>query len=246
MLRSLYIASTGMMAQRKRMDVLTNNITNIETVGYKKDTLLTRSFADMLIERMGDPDGNSSSIGALNTGVHIDEIVTRHSQGGLEETGRLSDVALVGDGFFVISTPNGERYSRNGAFAVSQNGYLINEDGYYVQGTGGRIYLGSGAFSIDEQGNVTADGAATNRLRIVTFTDAGALRKQGSNLYAGNGAIPSTNTQVRQGSLENSNVDMAEEMVNMMTVSRSYETNQRMIQMLDSTLEKSVNEVGRV
>jgi len=248
MLRSLYIAGTGMLAQRKKLDVSTNNITNIETVGYKKDSLITQSFEDMLVTRMNDPVTRSggTEVGAQNFGLHVDEVVTRFDQGSLEPTGRLSDVALQGDGFFAIAAPQGERYTRNGAFAVSRFGYLITEDGHYVAGETGRVFVGDGDFSIDAQGNVMVDGAVSNKLRIVTFADNGVLRKDGSNLFIGNGAQVAQNVNVKQGSLENSNVQIAEEMVNVMTMSRNYETNQRIVKMVDESLSKSVNEVGRV
>lgn len=251
MLRSLYIASTGMLVQRKKMDVMTNNITNIETSGYKKDMLLSRSFKDMMIERLNDPNivNISKTVGPLNTGIHVDEVVTSFRQGAMEDTGRLSDIALQGEGFFVISTPDGERYTRDGAFAVSSNGYLVNSDGHYVSGKNGSIYVGQGEFSINESGDVVVDNTVVNKLRVVTFADLNGLRKTGNNLYMNFNNQPEIalqDTVVRQGSLENSNVDMAQEMVNMMTVSRAYETNQRIVKMLDESLGKSVNEVGKV
>jgi flagellar basal-body rod protein FlgF len=146
MLRSLYIASTGMLAQREKMDIVTNNIVNVDTTGYKKDTLISKSFKDMMIQSM-----NGTDIGNLNTGIHVDDVVTSFDQGVLEQTDRLSDVALEGDGFFVVNTQDGIRYTRDGAFAVTSNGYLVNSEGNYVQGTNGNIYVGSGDFAIDEQ-----------------------------------------------------------------------------------------------
>lgn len=251
MLRSLYLAATGMMVQRKKLDVLTNNIANAETTGYKRDRLLSRSFKDMMIERTGDPYIVSilSEVGPQNTGVHIDEIYTDFTQGSSEETGRLTDIAIEGRGYFAISTPAGERYTRDGSFNVSTEGYLVTSDGHPVLGTNGLIRVGDGAFSVDSQGNVTAGGAFAGKLRIVAFADEGDLRKIGGNLYINftNQAVtPATGYTVKQGFLEASNVDIAREMVDMMEVSRTYETNQRMVKMLDESLGKAVNEVGRV
>ena len=124
MLRSLYIASTGMLAQREKMDIATNNIVNVDTTGYKKDTLITRSFKDMMIQSM-----NGQDIGPLNTGIHVDDVRTSFDQGSMEQTDRLTDVALEGDGFFVVNTAAGIRYTRDGAFAVSSDGYLVNSEG---------------------------------------------------------------------------------------------------------------------
>jgi len=251
MLRSLYIAGTGMLVQRKKMDVLTNNIANVETTGYKKDLLLSRSFKDILLERTNDPSvlNISSSVGSLNNGIHIDEVVVDFTQGSMEETGRLTDLAIDGAGFFAVSTPNGERYTKDGSFGINSQGFLVNNDGYYVQGTGGAINVGMGGFAVDSAGNVTVDGNPVGKLKIVSFTDTGGLRKEGNNLYANytNQSMQQDSlSSVRQGSLESSNVDITRQMVDMMEISRTYELNQRMVKMIDESLAKTVNEVGKV
>jgi flagellar basal-body rod protein FlgG len=251
MLRSLYIAGTGMLVQRKKMDVLTNNIANVETTGYKTDTLLSRSFKDILIERMNDPAviNISNSVGPLNTGVHIDEVVVNFTQGNMEETERLTDLAIDGPGFFTVATQDGERYTRDGSFGINNEGYLVTADGYYVQGAGGAINVGLGGFAVDAQGNITVDGTSAGQLKIVNFEDLTGLRKTGNNLYAnytGQAVLQTELGTVRQGSLEASNVDITRQMVDMMEISRTYELNQRMVKMIDESLGKTVNEVGRV
>jgi flagellar basal-body rod protein FlgG len=244
MLRSLYIASTGMLAQREKMDIVTNNIVNVDTAGYKKDTLITRSFKDMMIQSMSGQD-----IGKQNTGIHVDDVVTSFDQGDLEQTDRLSDVALEGDGFLVVSTGDGIRYTRDGALAVSSGGYLVNSEGGYVQGASGNIHVGSGGFAIDEQGNVSVGGQVVDRLALVTFANLTGLKKVGSSMFeAGSAGAPqaATGCKVKQGWLESSNVNMAEEMVTMVELNRAYQVNQRVLTMLDESLGKTVNEVGRV
>ncbi len=251
MIRSMYIAGTGMLVQRKKMDVVVNNIVNAETTGYKSDRLLSRSFNDMMIDRINDPSvlNYSTEIGPLNTGVHIDEVLTGFAQGDLEDTGKATDLALQGDGFFVVSTPAGNRYTRDGNFSVSSQGYLVNSDGYPVVGSRGMVYVGNGGFSVDAKGNVTVGNNTVNQLQIVSFADVNSLRKIGNNLYmnyGGSAIIPAGGTTVKQGSLEGSNVDLADQMVEMLQISRSYEANQRIVQMLDETLGKAVNDVGKV
>jgi flagellar basal-body rod protein FlgG len=244
MLRSLYIASTGMLVQREKMDIVTNNIINVDTTGYKKDTLISSSFKDMMIQSM-----NGSDIGEQNTGIHVGDVITSFDQGDMEQTDRLSDMALEGDGFFVVNTSDGARYTRDGAFAVSSGGYLINSEGNYVQGTNGNVYVGKGDFAIDEQGNVSVDGKTVNKLQLVTFSDLTGLEKVGSNMFAaGSAGAPraTTDCKVKQGYLESSNVDMAEEMVTMVALNRAYQVNQRVLTMLDQSLSKTVNEVGKV
>ena len=114
MIRGLYIAATGMLSQQRRMDVVTNNLANADTAGFKEDQLLVRSFNDMMIERLNDPAvvGHSAEVGPLGSGIHVDEVATRHESGPMEETGLNTDLALFGDGYFVIQTPAGERYTR--------------------------------------------------------------------------------------------------------------------------------------
>jgi flagellar basal-body rod protein FlgG len=158
-------------------------------------------------------------------------------------------VALEGDGFFVVNTSDGIRYTRDGAFAVTSGGYLVNSEGNYIQGTNGNIYVGGGDFTIDEQGYVSVDGQTVNKLLLVTFDDLTGLEKVGSNMFAqGSAGTPqeATDCKVKQGSLESSNVDMSEEMVTMVELNRAYQVNQRVLTMLDQSLSKTVNEVGKV
>lgn len=254
MIRSLYTAGTNMIVQRKRMDVITNNIANVDTAGYKSDKLLSRSFEDMLLERVGDPAVISRryDVGPLNTGIHIDEVVTDFTQGAVQETGRPTDVALMSEGFFVISTPEGERYTRDGSFSRNAEGYLVNSAGNNIVGEDGnniQIPIGT-EFSIDQHGSILdEDGNSVGKLRVVTFEDHAALRKEGNNNYINftNAAVENVEGyEVRAGYLEASNSQMAIEMIDMMQTYRTYETNQRVVKMLDDTLQKTVNVVGRV
>ena len=247
MLRGLYIAAGAMMAQRKRMDVLTNNLANLETPGFKKDYTVTRSFNDVLISRLNDSNSrwDNQPVGPLSYGVHLDEVVTRFQQGNVQQTTRSADMALEGDGFFVVETPKGLRYTRAGNFQVNSNGYLCTSEGYFVRGTAGRVRVGGQDFSVDNAGNIVSPAGAS-RLQIVSFADNKLLSKEGSNLYAGPAATKQSTAQVLQNSLELSNVDMAQETVDMIEVQRNYETNQRIINMFNNSLQKTVNDVGRV
>ena len=133
------------------------------------------------------------------------------------------------------------------AFLSTAQGNLVNSEGYYVQGSR-RIYVGSDDFTVDEEGNIYVDGELTDKFSIVTFDDLTTLRKDGSNLFysTSRGAQASTDTAVMQGALECSNVDTAEELTRLLSVSNAYQTNQRVLGMVDESLEKAVNEVGKV
>ena len=248
MIRGQYTAGTGMMVQRRKMEVITNNIVNAETTGYKKEMLVTQSFEDVMLERINDPAvlGARRMVGPFDFGVQSDQIYLDFETGNLEQTEIASNLAIAGNAFFVMQTPQGERYTRSGAFDVNREGYLVNPDGNFVLGNNGPLQVGFNGFSVDEIGNVVIDNTQIDSLRMVTFDNLGDLRKQGDNLYYSVGAqgVAAQNYVVKQGFVENSNVDIGREMVDMITVYRAYETNQRILNMTDETVGKAVNEIG--
>ncbi|MDL2288422.1 flagellar hook-basal body protein [Oscillospiraceae bacterium OttesenSCG-928-F05] len=248
MLRALYTSGTAMMVQNKRMNVITNNITNVGTVGYKSDELLSRSFRDMMITRINDPYVERSAVGPHNTGIHIDLINTTFEQGPLSATPRETDLAIVGDGFFTVETPDGPRYTRAGNFNKDADGLVCTPEGYPLLGENGPIVVPGEEMTVDEMGNVFSDGAFVDRVRVGSFEDNQILRKGGENLYyTYDGSEPGpSNAQVKQKMLEGSNVDVTDETVRMIEVSRAFETNQRIVRMLDETLQKAVNEIARL
>ncbi|HWR21882.1 MAG TPA: flagellar basal-body rod protein FlgF [Feifaniaceae bacterium] len=250
MLRGLYLSATNMLVQRKKVDVTANNIANMDTVGFKADSLVSRSFGDMYLERVNDPGNTESGVGPLNTGVHIDELITSFDEGSLKTTDRALDFAITGDGFFAVSTTAGERYTRDGSFAIDPDGYLVTSDGNRVLGTNGFLRLDTVNVAVDSEGNITnAEGDTLGTLRVVSFADKTGLKKMGNNLYINQNNQPARNAQgvvVRQGALETSNTDITNETLNMMAASRSFETSQRIVKMLDETLGRAVNDIGKV
>lgn len=249
MIRGLYTATTGMMVERNKMDVLTNNIVNAETTGYKSDNVATSAFDKVMLERINDPNVSivGTNAGPYSWGTHVDEKVTDFTEGTLEETGRSTDLAISGGGFFTVETDAGDRYTRNGNFVVNSEGYLTTEDGNYVLGQSGRVWVGDDGFNVAEDGTVTASDGTTNKLSLAEFDDTAALRKQGGNLYyiyGGAAAREATGSKVRQGMQESSNVSAADSMVDMMTVYRKYEACQRVVSMNDETLGLAVNKIG--
>ena len=253
MLRSIYLSATNMMLQRSKVDVIANNLANSDTTGYKSDKLVSRSFSDMLVRQVDDPAlaNRSNVLGTLNTGVHADELITSFSQGAFESTGSNTDLAINGENaFFVVSTPAGDRYTRDGSFHLNSNGYLVTSSGDMVMGeSGGGIQLKNSEFSVDSQGNIAADGKNVAKLRLAGFSDTSLLRKAGDNLfynYGGAAATAATDFSVKQGYLDTSNVETASQIIDLLGASRSFETSQRIVKMLDESLGKAVNEVGRV
>ena len=250
MVRGLYIAGTGMMLQRRLMENVTNNIANADTTGYKKEHLVSHTFDAVMIERIKDTHvvGYTRAVGPLNLGTQIDQLYVDYTQGGLDGTERSTDLALIGDVFFVMQTADGERYTRSGAFYIDELGYLADGEGNYLLGENGPIYVGGLNFTVDPSGGVWVDEEYADRIRVASFADNESLRKQGSNLYFSL-EEPEAATQpygIRQGFLETSNIDISREMVDMLSVFRTYETNQRMLSMIDETVGKAVNEIGRL
>ena len=252
MVRGMYISATGMQLQRRNMEVVTNNMVNAETTGFKKDFVASRAFDDVLIERLYDNDpaiiNTSRYVGPLSFGTRVDQLYIDFSSGNFESTEVPTDLAIAGEGFFAVSTPAGERFTRNSSYTVNAIGYLTDGDGNYLLGQNGRIYTGVNNFAVDSVGNVTVDGQYVDRIRVVSFNDYQGLRKQGDNLYyhMGEAPIEAAGYEIKQGFLEGSNVDIAREMVDMITIYRTYETNQRMLTMIDETVGKAVNEIGRL
>ena len=251
MVRGLYTAYTGMMNQQARLDVITNNLANASTVGYKKEGSTSQAFDSMYTQKIKDGSEYyiNRTIGKESLGVKIGETYTDYTQGSFKVTGNTYDLALEGDGFFNVSYTSKSgvtttRYTRDGSFSVNNENMLVTEDGDYLLGESGRIQVPQGAkITVDEEGNIYADDEYVDKLKITDFKDYNYLQKFGENLYtAVDGATEKTaDCKVRQGYLEMSNINVISEMVEMITISRAYESNQKAIQTIDSSLEKSVN-----
>ncbi|MDE6433341.1 MAG: flagellar basal-body rod protein FlgF [Lachnospiraceae bacterium] len=261
MVRGLYTAWTGMINEQKRLDVISNNMANADTTGYKKQGVTSQSFDDELTIRIHDNNQynrNKVAIGNMNLGVKIGETYHDFSQGSLRETGNTYDLALSGDGFFTIQTTNKQgvtstKYTRDGSFTVTTDGYLVTKDGDYVLDTNGNRIQIPGAqtannVAFDAGGNVLVDGQQVATLGIAGFANPQALLLYGENMYEPTAAagLQAGTATVNQGYLEMSNTNVIEEMVDMITITRAYEAGQKMIQTVDGTLEKTANEIGRV
>lgn len=255
MLRGLYTAYTGMMNQQRRLDVVTNNLANSTTVGFKKEGATSQSFDEVLGIKAKDVSNGymDSRIGRMSLGVKVGETYTDYEQGSFRETGNTFDLAIAGGGFFNISFTNRDGvestlYTRDGSFTMTKDGYLVTKDGDFVLGQGGPVIMPTDAeIVIDQLGVVYADGEFIDRLQITDFEDYDYLDKYGENLYhAVDGAtqIPATGT-VNQGHLEMSNVQVVEEMVEMITIQRAYEAAQKVETSMDTVLEKAVT-LGQV
>jgi flagellar basal-body rod protein FlgF len=288
MLRGLYTAASGMLAQQRRHDTITNNIANLNTPGFKGSNAITRTFPEMLISAMGGANPPEGSLGKLSTGVFAEENLMSMIQGDLQETYRSQDLALISDilvdgapfdesgkyvdvngdvtykpqAFFSVANALGEeRYTRDGSFKTAPDGTLITSDGLEVVGANGQpivVNVPWEEVAVSAEGNllnaVTGLPLAGNpQLRIMRVDNPNLLVREGDGRfrYAGEPAgirqiAAGDRVQVRQGYLERSNVDSAQSAVDLMAALRAYEANQKVIQTYDRSLDKAVNEIGRV
>ncbi|MFD2117024.1 flagellar hook-basal body protein [Paenibacillus yanchengensis] len=287
MLRGLYSAASGLIAQQRRHDTVTNNIANLNTPGFKQSDAVTRSFPEMLLAMSRVNDTQRTEIGRWNSGVFAEEAVISYRQGDLMQTNQPSDFAIVShiavpglafdesgksvaeDGqvtyqpqaFFTLETADGERaYTRGGRFLVSADGFLTSAGGHRVLGVNNEPIQLAPNVSIsdwtlaDNRRFIDANGVDTGvELLVSRIDNPHELVRSGEGLFRltdGAAAVQpiagADNVQVMQGYMERSNVDAAQSSVDLMAALRAYEANQKVVQFYDQSLQKAVNEVGRV
>lgn len=257
MIRGLYSSTAGMDVQQARVESISNNLANAATPGYKKETVRTGSFPELLLVQHGGPDSKKEpvsrpkTIGAINNGALVADVSVNYDQGLIQETGNFSDILIKGPGFFAVSAPSPEDparvcYTRNGAFKVDPEGYLVTSSGYRVLGEAGEIQSGSEEFNISPDGTIESKGNVLDRLRLVEFDDLAGLRKEADGIFVDlqSEARPAAVTAVSQGYLEKSNVNVVDEMADLIATARTYEVNQKLIQAHDELLAKAANQVG--
>jgi len=246
MSQALFSTASSATYYEKRLDILANNLSNINTAGYKQDKLIFR-IPDQAGDRTEDSDRGVSlfSLPPLPTGTSVD-----FSQGDLKHTEHPLDLALDGRGFFVIQTPEGTQYTRKGSFALNQEGVLVTKEGHPVVGESGTIKISGRNVTIDENGDIYADGSRVGSVKVVQILDLHNLRKVGNTMFAPTQGeakeVKNENTIVKQGFLETSNVNGVRAMTEMIDVMRGYESYQKVIQFLDDVTRKSITDVGKL
>lgn len=247
MIKGLYTSALGLSVLTKQQEVTANNLANAQTAGYKKDVLVAESFPEMLLHRLNAPEDAGETppqVGPLSLGVKIKDVYTDHSAGVRRTAENPLALALTGEGYFTVNTPQGERYTRNGEFTLDAQERIVSTDGYPLMGEKGEIIVRGSDVQVDPQGRVYSGGVELDRLKIVHFSTP--LTKEGSSLFQGENPQGVANPVISQGAVEESNVQPLTEMVNMITIMRAYEANQKVIQSIDATLDKAVNDVGRL
>lgn len=228
---------------RRALDITANNIANVSTAGFKAEQLLVE--ADPMTRARAE-DGPARLNYVAEWGMGRD-----FSQGSLEQTGRPLDVAISGEGFFVLDTPQGERFTRDGRFGIDASGTLVTQDGARVLDEGGApitLDTDAGPVAISSTGELTQSGQPVGRIAVMRFDDPGLLSKTGDNRYrAPDDAAReiATTVTVSQGFVESSNVRPIMEITSMMEVSRAYASVTRMLQQADELSRKAIERLGR-
>ena len=266
MVKGLYTAHTGMVNEMKRLDILANNLANADTTAYKKEGTTSRTFADEMSLRIKDSSnmGIPKKLGDITYGVHLGQVYTDYSTGNFKVTDNTTDFAIDGNGFFAVAFTDKQgntsvKYTRDGAFTVNKQGYLVTKDGDYVLNATGAMNGDPGqnnyirldpnaAITVNKLGYVMQNNQIVGTIGMVDVDNYDYLEKYGENLYnllPGGNQI-ATDANIEQGTLETSNVNVVNEMVNMITIQRAYEAGQKVITSIDGTLDRAVNNVGKV
>lgn len=267
-----------MIAQQRKTEILTNNMANANTPGFKADQSTIRSFPDMLLSAIGNTNVptekglnflQNDEIGSLNTGVYLQETLANYTQGSIYETNLSTDFALIngsmptdeesgkaGTIFFSLEHPQGgEAYTRNGNFTLDGQGYLVNSQGLYVlSNTGERIQLQNDDFQLSQDGNIYVNNERVATLGVSFSANPDELLKQDNGLFrtVDGENLPTAYGQdgvtfaMQQSYLEGSNVDSAQSMTDLLTAYRAFEANQKVLQAYDKSMDKAVNEIGKV
>ncbi|MEK4629912.1 MAG: flagellar hook-basal body protein [Solibacillus sp.] len=279
MFKGFYTVATGMVAQQRKTEILTNNMANAKTPGFKSDQTTIRSFPDMLMSAVSSttiPTENGfalkklNTVGSLNAGVYLQETLPNQTQGQIYSTGLTTDVALIdrtlpidaasgnsGAIFFRLENENGtEAYTRNGNFTLDGQGNLVNPQGLYVlDSTGERLQFTNDNIRITPEGAIFDENdVQVGTLGVAFSANPDVLVKRDNGLFntLDGVALPSAYGQagvqfsMQQQYLEGSNVDSAKAMTDLMTAYRAFEANQKVLQAYDKSMDKAVNEIGRV
>ncbi|UPV78763.1 flagellar hook-basal body complex protein FlhO [Bacillus rugosus] len=270
MLKGLYTATSAMIAQQRRTEMLSNNIANANTSGYKADQGSMRAFPEMLLSRIESksPAGTSrTEIGSVNTGVYMQELKPLFTQGSLKSTDQPTDITLVENQvpvntetnenaalFYPVQTADGIRYSKSSTFSLNENNQLTINGRPILSTDGQPITVDNESFSVSENGSVTTNGRTAGQIDVRMAEDVRNLKRDGNDLYstADGNDLPSAagNNQVsyslKQGVSELSNVDVTSAYTEMTEAYRSFEANQKVIQAYDKSMDKAANEIGKI
>lgn len=249
MFKGYYTLTSSMLTQNKNMDVISNNLTNISTPGYKKEQFVSGSFQDALYSQTAN-----NVTGVINQGIGDVsmisapyETVTSFEDGAWDETGGNLDFAIKGNGFFKIEDEDGVKYTRNGSFVIDDEGYLTLQGQGRVAGKDGDIYMSTDSINVDNQGNIIgSDGKILGTLDVVDFADYTQLAKAGEGIFTTGAEEMPVAGNLLWKTIETSNVSALDEMTAMLTSQRVLQSAAQVLKMYDQLASKAATEIGKV
>nr|WP_301002540.1 flagellar hook-basal body protein [Capsulimonas corticalis] len=246
--RGIYTAASGMIANEQAQDAIAHNLANVNTTGYKQDIPCFSSFQSLLLQNSSQ---GHSAVGTLGNGGGVYKLATDYSTGAMQKTGNPLDVALSGDAFLEVQTPQGIRFTRDGSMTMNAQNQLVTVTGgaQVLDSSNRPITIPQGAknITIGLDGQIKADGQSVATLGLAGISAADNATKVGDNMVTVPQVRPaSAGSEVRQGFLETANTSIVGDMVSMIAVLRAYETDQKMLQTEDDATGKAVNDVAKL
>lgn len=249
MSRGFYALTSGMLTQQRKIDITSNNISNMNTAGYKKEQAVTTNFGNLLINKckQNGTYEEATPINSVSIIRTMEENNTIHSQGSLEETGSDTDFAIIGAGFFSVNDNGNKVYTRNGSFNVDKEGYLTLEHVGRVQGEYGDVYVGTDKFNFVEDGSIVVGDEVVDKIALYDFINYNNLNKIGEGMFT-SGENPNIveNPKIANKTIERSNVNVTEEMTNIISSQRALQTASQALKLYDLIQEKAVSEIGKI
>jgi flagellar basal-body rod protein FlgF len=231
-----YAACTALMSRTQALDTIANNMANASTVGFRAQ----HNVFSSVLASAGSSNGSALNKAINNYGT-LSATTFDQNQGAISKTGNDLDMAIQGSGYFVVQTPGGPMYSRNGAFQVSSKSQLVTSTGDLVMGDKGPITMLPGKVSISPDGTISSNGAVAGKVKLVQFAAGTQLTSIGNNYYSAPAKSESaaTDSTVQQGALESSNVNPVASMVELITAQRSADMMQKALSMFNSEIDKT-------
>jgi len=242
---SFLVGLSQQMATNRAMEVVANNLANLSTPAFKRESVQFEEY--MVPVQATEAEGG----GTTNVAFVLDRGIARDlSEGRFDPTGGTLDMAIAGNGYFVVQTPDGERYTRNGHFSLNDQGQLVTDDGYQVQSDGGTVTLQpqDGDLKVASDGTMSTSLQLLGKLKVVEFANERGLKKSGASLFdsAGQTATASTTARVRQGMMEKSNVEPMIEISRMIEIMRAYQTSSDLTKSGEDLLKQAIEKLGAV
>ncbi|MGE4213266.1 MAG: flagellar hook-basal body protein [Anaerotignaceae bacterium] len=249
MFKGYYTLTSSMLTQNKNMDVISNNLTNMSTPGYKKEQFVSGTFKEVLYSQSannvsGAINQNMGSVSMISAPY---ETVTNFEDGAWDETGGNLDFAIKGNGFFKIESEDGVKYTRNGSFIIDDEGYLTLQGQGRVAGKDGDIYMSTDSINVDNEGNIIGNGGQIlGTIDVVDFEDYTQLAKAGEGVFTTDAEEIPVPSSLKWKIIESSNVSALDEMTAMLSSQRVLQSAAQVLKMYDQLASKAATEIGKV